>query len=138
VVIAGAPRAAVAAAYERPLPGGVHFEERPPWSRLIPQRSVVISDGDYLHTQHALRFGIPLVVAGTLETDVETAARVAWAGAGVDLRTRRPEPAAIRAAVDRIRGDDAYRTAAAKIAAQIATTDAEADLCALVERFAAP
>ena len=133
VVVAGVSRAAVAHAFRRPLPATVHFEDRPPWSRLIPQRSVVISDGDYLHTQHALRRGVPLVVAGTLETDVETAARVAWTGAGVDLRTRRPEPSAIREAVERIRGDGAYRIAAAKIAAQIASTDAETELCELVE-----
>jgi UDP:flavonoid glycosyltransferase YjiC (YdhE family) len=84
-----------------------------------------------------LRHGIPLVLAGTLETDVETAARVAWAGAGVDLRTSRPAPETLRAAVERIRNDASFRTAAARIAAQISTTDAEEAICDLVEEAAA-
>ncbi|MFD1721192.1 glycosyltransferase [Amnibacterium endophyticum] len=137
VVIAGTARCEVEAVHDGPLPGNVHFEERMPWSRLIARRSVVVSDGDYLHSQHALRFGIPLVTAGTLETDVETAARVAWSGAGVNLRQRRPSPDDLREAVLRIREDDAYRLAAARIAAQIATTDAEGAICALVEEHAA-
>lgn len=138
VVITGVPRHIVAAANGGPLPENVHFEARPPWPRLIPQRTVVVSDGDYLHTQHALRFGIPVVVAGTLETDVETAARVSWAGVGIDLRTRRPEASAVRAAVETIRADPGFRLAAAKIAAQIASTNAEEEIVHLIERLGAP
>ena len=133
VVVAGADRTSTAVALAGPIPANVHFEDQLPWSRMLPQRSVVISDGDYLHTQHALRRGIPLVVAGTLETDVETAARVAWTGAGIDLRTSRPSPADLLAAVERVRRDDSFRTAAARIAAQIATTDAEGAICGFVE-----
>jgi UDP:flavonoid glycosyltransferase YjiC (YdhE family) len=133
VIVAGTDRGATARASPGPIPDNVHFEDALPWSRLIPKRTVVVSDGDYLHSQHALRQGIPLVLAGTLETDVETAARVAWAGAGVDLRTSRPSAAAIRSAVQRIRADASYRTAAARIAAQIAATDAEDSICDLVD-----
>lgn len=137
VVIAGTTREEVACRHRGPLPANVHFEERIPWSRLIPKRSVVVSDGDYLHTQHALRFGIPVVSAGTLETDVETAARIEWSGAGVNLRQRRPSSSEILEAVQRIRADDAFRLAAARIAAQIAATDAEGSICTLVEQHAA-
>ena len=137
LIVSGVDRGAVEAAFPAPLPPSVHFETRLPWSRLLAQRTVVVSDGDYLHTQHALRRGIPVVVAGTLETDVETAARVAWTGSGIDLRSSRPSSAAILAAVQRIRADDSFRTAAARIASQIATTDAEATICDLVEERAA-
>lgn len=137
VIVAGRSRAETAAVLGEAMPGNVHFEERLPWSRLIPSRTVVVSDGDYLHAQHALRRGIPLVLAGTLETDVETAARAAWSGAGVDLRTGRPAPADLRAAVDRIRSDRSFGAAAARIAAQIAATDAERTICELVEEAAA-
>lgn len=133
IVVAGVERPAVEAAFPAPLPPNVHFEARLPWSRLIAQRTVVVSDGDYLHTQHALRHGIPVVVADGLAAGMETAARVAWSGAGIDLRTGRPTSAAIHAAVQRIRGDDAFRTAAARIASQIATTDAEGTICDLVD-----
>lgn len=137
IVVAGSSRAAVAAAAGRPLPANAHFEEHLPWSRFTAQRTVVVSDGDYLHTQHALRQGIPVVVAGTLETDVETGARVAWAGAGIDLRAGRPTPAALRDAITRLREEPSFRTAAARIAVQIATTDAEDSICGIVEAAAA-
>jgi UDP:flavonoid glycosyltransferase YjiC (YdhE family) len=133
VIVAGADRTSTAVALAGAIPANVHFEDRLPWSRMLPQRSVVVSDGDYLHTQHALRRGIPLVVGGTLETDVETAARVAWSGAGIDLRTSRPTAADLRNAVEQVRTDDSYRTAAARIAVQIAATDAEATICGFVE-----
>ena len=133
VIVAGADRRSTAIALAGAIPANVHFEAGLPWSRMLPQRSVVVSDGDYLHTQHALRRGIPLVVAGTLETDVETAARVAWSGAGIDLRTSRPSTGEMRAAIERVRSDEAYRTAAARIAVQIAATDAERTICELVE-----
>lgn len=136
VVIAGASRAATEAASERELPSNIHFEDQMPWPRLIPQRSVVITDGDYLHTQHALRYGIPVIVTGTLVTDMETGARVAWTEAGIALRRRRPDPAAIRHAVKKIRNDSSYRAAAARIAVQIDRTDAEQSICGLVEELA--
>lgn len=132
VVIAGVSRAQVEATLGA-LPPNVHFEERMPWSRLLPQRTVVVSDGDYLHTQHALRYGIPVVVAGTLEVDVETGARVQWSGTGVNLKRRRPDPATIRGAVRRIRDSGAYRLAAARIAVEIEYTDAEASICRAVD-----
>lgn len=137
VVIAGVTRAEVAAAETGPIPGNVHFEERMPWPRLIPERSVVITDGDYLHTQHALRSGIPVVVSGTLETDAETGARVQWSGAGINLRRRRIDPDTLIGAVAEIRGDTAYREAAARLAADIAGSDAEGTICDLVEEHAA-
>lgn len=133
VIVAGVSRASTAHAYNAPLPANVHFEDRLPWSWLGPKQTVVISDGDYTQVQHALRQGVPLVLAGTLETDVETAARVAWSGAGIDLRTSRPTQEVIAAAVERIRADDAFRSAAARIAAQIAATDAEATIADLVD-----
>lgn len=136
VVIAGVGREAVEAASSQPLPPNVHFETHMPWARFIQQRSVVITDGDYLHTQHALRCGVPVVVTGTLETDVETGARVAWSSAGVRLRRRRPDPVMLRRAVHRIRVDPSFRRGAARIAAQIEQTDAEGAICDLVEEHA--
>lgn len=137
IIVTGAARTATARAYGEALPANVHFEDVMPWSRLIPGRSVVVSDGDYINVQHALRFGVPLVLAGTLETDVETAARVEWSGAGINLRTRRPSPAQIAAAAHRIASDPSFRSAAAGIAAQIAGTDAERTIAEIVEAEAA-
>ena len=98
--------------------------------------TVVVSTGNYIHVQHALRRGIPVVAAGTYGNQLETAARIGWSGVGVDLRTRRPDPAAVRDAVERIRRDPLVCSAVARIASRIAATDAEAALADLVEQLA--
>ena len=92
VVIAGVSRAATEAASDRDLPPTSISRTRCRGHGSSRKRSVVITDGDYLHTQHALRYGIPVVVTGTLVTDIETGARVAWSEAGIALRRRRPDP----------------------------------------------
>ena len=136
VLVIGAVRKEVEAALARPLPPNVHFEPAAPWSRLSPGRAIVVSTGDYVEVQHALRFGLPVVAAGTFEPDVETAARVAWSGAGIDLRTRQPSREALHDAVLRALHDGNMRRNAARIAAQIATTNAEETICDLAEALA--
>lgn len=56
-----------------------------------------------------LAAGVPLVIAGGAIDKPEIARRVAWAGAGIYLKTGRPSPAQVRDAVARILGDPAYR-----------------------------
>lgn len=53
------------------------------------------------------RYGkrVPIVVAGDKEYKPESAARVAWAGAGINLGTGRPKPEAIRDAVREVIGN---------------------------------
>jgi UDP:flavonoid glycosyltransferase YjiC (YdhE family) len=46
-----------------------------------------------------------LIVAGGSEDKPETAARVQWAGIGVDLRTDTPTEAVLREAVERVLED---------------------------------
>ncbi|PRC61715.1 UDP-glucuronosyltransferase, partial [Mycobacterium sp. ITM-2017-0098] len=52
----------------------------------------------------------------------EVAARVDFSGVGIDLATAAPSPAAIGAAVDRVREDDRYRAAAARLRSAIAAS----------------
>ena len=77
-------------------------------------------------------------MAGTTEDKVEVNARVAWTGAGVDLRQQRPEPDAIRAAVLRVLDDRAqFRRAAARLARAIERTDAVASVLAIADELTA-
>ena len=138
VVICGASRSDVAARLDGPVPAVVHFEDRMPWEYFKRISTVAISTGDYIHTQYALMHGIPVIAAGTFGHQVETAARVGWAGVGIDLRTRRPDPDTIRTAVARIRADKSIHAALARIAAQIAGASTEAALADLVEELTAP
>ena len=135
-LVTGASRERTTAAYGRPLPANVHFEGVVPWSRLIPQRTILVSTGDYVHVQHALRIGVPVIVSGASEPQLETKARVAWAGVGIDVPDARPTSAMIADAIARARADQGIHLAVARIAAQIHRTAAEQEICEVVEELA--
>jgi UDP:flavonoid glycosyltransferase YjiC (YdhE family) len=77
--------------------------------------------------------GVPLVVAGNTEDKPEVAARVAWTGAGVNLRTGTPSPAAVRTAVRDVLNDGRYLAAARTLEAAFARRDGVAEIAALVD-----
>lgn len=91
-----------------PLPQNVRVAPYLPYDRLLPRIDVMVSNGGYGGVQQALAQGVPLVVAGRTEDKVEVCARVGWSGAGVDLRTNSPAPAAVADAVHRVLADAAY------------------------------
>ena len=91
-----------------------------PFGRLLPKVDVMITNGGYGGVQYALSHGVPLVVAGGSEDKPEIAARVAWSGTGVDLRTGYPSPAAVSQAVHEVLTDPRYRRRATGIQAEIA------------------
>lgn len=105
------------------VPDNVRVASYLPYDRLLPHVSVFVTNGGYGGVQEALRAGVPLVVAGDTEDKPEVAARVAWSGAGIDLRTGRPSAAALRAAVLRVLGEERHRMAARRQAAAIARLD---------------
>jgi hypothetical protein len=51
---------------------------------------VMVTNGGYGGVQMALSYGVPLVVAGASEDKPEVGARVAWSGAGLNLKTGKP------------------------------------------------
>jgi UDP:flavonoid glycosyltransferase YjiC (YdhE family) len=68
-----------------------------------------------------LRAGVPLVVAGVTEEKPEVAARVAWSGTGINLRSGRPTARRLRAAVHAVLAPgSAYRTEAHRMRQRIA------------------
>lgn len=120
-----------------PLPANARVASFVPYQALLPLAAAMITNGGYGGVQMALRAGVPLVVAGGSEEKPEIAARVAWSGAGIDLRTRRPRPAAIRAALRRVLREPAFRARAGEIAGDMARCDAPADAAALIETLIA-
>ncbi len=107
------------------------------YPELLPKVSVMVTNGGYGGVQTALRYGVPLVVAGGSEDKPEVAARVSWAGAGLNLKTGRPKPRALRQAVRTILGDPRYRTRAQALATEYSTYDALARTVSLIETTAA-
>jgi len=93
----------------------------------------MVTNGGYGAVQRALATGVPLVVAGNTEDKPEVAARVAWSGAGIDLRTGTPAAKAIRYAVRAVLGDGRYLRRARELEAAYAQRDGVAEIAALVD-----
>lgn len=98
-----------------PVPANALVGSYLPYDALLPRTDVLVTNGGYGGLHHALRHGVPIVVAGDSEDKVETSARVAWSGTGIRLGTSTPTVAAVRSAVQRVLGDPAYAARARAI-----------------------
>ena len=112
------------------IPSNAFVAEWIPYSALLPHVDVMITNGGYGGVQHALRYGIPVVVAGESADKAEVAARVEYAGVGVNLGTAHPTPEAIASAV---RDADACRGAARRLGRAIARTSPLDTIAELVD-----
>ncbi|MGY1750407.1 glycosyltransferase [Modestobacter sp. SYSU DS0511] len=107
-----------------------------PYDRLLPRTSVVVTNGGWGGVLAALAAGVPLVVAGGTLDKPEIARRVAWSGAGIDLRTGRPRSAQVADAVGRVLADPAFARRAAQLARSLAARGGAGEVASLVERLA--
>jgi len=113
-----------ASAIPTPIPANTRIAGYLPHAELLPHVDVMITNGGFGGVQHALARGIPLIVGGDTEDKPEVAARVAWAGAGIDLRTATPKPLQVRRAVEKVLAQQAYRILAQRLATQMSGTSA--------------
>jgi MGT family glycosyltransferase len=116
-----------------PVPSNLYVAEHIPHDLLLPKVDVMVTNGGYGSVQRALSTGVPLVVAGDTEDKPEVAARVAWAGAGVDLKTGTPTAKAVRNAVREVLGDGRYLRRARELEAAYAQCDGVAEIVALID-----
>lgn len=119
-----------------PLPANVRAAEYLPHDRLLPLTDVYVSNGGYGGVHHALEHGVPLVVAGMTEDKAEVAARVQWTASGVNLRTNRPTPDAVGAAVRRVLADPGFAERSRALGKEIAASSGLAGLEAVIETLA--
>ncbi|WDG18749.1 nucleotide disphospho-sugar-binding domain-containing protein [Microbacterium sp. Clip185] len=103
-----------------PLPRNAFAADYLPYDRLLPRTNVFVTNGGYGGLHQAMRYGVPIVVAGDSEDKVETSARVQFSGAGLSLRTGRPSPSQIARAVDRVLADPRFAAASRRIGERIA------------------
>nr|WP_294692027.1 nucleotide disphospho-sugar-binding domain-containing protein [uncultured Friedmanniella sp.] len=106
--------------YGGPLPPNVRVASFLPYDQLLPRTEVMVTNGGFCGVQQALAYGVPLVVAGSTEDKPEVAARVAWSGAGVNLRTGSPSPRRVRQAVRRVGSRPSFRREAGRLQREIA------------------
>jgi MGT family glycosyltransferase len=116
-----------------PLPLNTYVAEYIPHDVLLPRVDVMVTNGGFGAVQRALATGVPLVVAGNTEDKPEVAARVAWSGAGINLRTGTPTPAQLQHAVLEVLNNDRYRRRARELESAYAQRDGVAEIAALVD-----
>jgi MGT family glycosyltransferase len=116
------------------VPGNVRVARFFDYGELLPRLSVMVTNGGYGGVQLALSHGVPLVVSGVTEDKAEVAARVAWSGAGIDLRAQRPSPAAVREAVKKVLANPGFRQRARTLASEYARHDAVSTAVDAIER----
>ena len=106
-----------------PLRANARVWDYVPYDDLLPHVDVFVTTGGYGAFQHSIGNGVPLVIAGDTEEKVEVAARAAWAGAGVNLKTGNPTPQQIKDGVDTILSSPKYKQRALELKAEVASFD---------------
>ncbi|WP_203581008.1 glycosyltransferase [Microbacterium hibisci] len=120
-----------------PVPANARVAGMVPYDALLPRVDVVITNGGWGGTLAALGHGIPLVIAGGDLDKPEIAARVAWIGAGVDLRTGTPTAEQVARGYERASTDPAMRAAAERIGVDLRSRGGAPRAAELIEEFAA-
>lgn len=122
------------------IPGGVPANARVepflPYDHLLAKVDVMVTNGGYGGVHYALAHGVPLVVAGATEDKPEVAARVAWAGVGVNLRTGKPKAERLGPAIRKVLSDHSYRDRARALQAEFAGHDAVGEIARMLEELA--
>lgn len=103
-----------------PRPRNARLVDYIPYAAVVPSAVVGVTNGGWGGVLEMLSMGVPLVVAGGTVDKPQIAARVAWAGAGVDMGTGRPKPAQVRDAVWKVRSDRRFKERAVEIAEELA------------------
>ncbi|HET8778528.1 MAG TPA: nucleotide disphospho-sugar-binding domain-containing protein [Agromyces sp.] len=106
-----------------------------PYDALLPRANMMITNGGWGGVLGALAHGVPLIVAGGDIDKPDIAARVAWAGAGVNLRTGRPSARSVLRAWRRVSADASYRANAERIGTSLAAHDGPREVVGHTERL---
>ena len=118
------------------VPANARVERRIPFDRLMPYVDVFVTNGGYGGVQLALADGVPVVVAGKTEDKIEVAARVAFSGVGINLRTQTPSADQLGRAVRRVLTEPRFAEAAGSLQAEIRAGGREEKAASLLEEVA--
>ncbi|WP_045235012.1 glycosyltransferase [Deinococcus pimensis] len=118
------------------LPVNARVEAFIPHDLLLPFVDVMVTNAGFGGVQRALAAGVPLVLAGKEADKAEVCGRVAYAGAGIDLRTETPTPRQLQESVRAVLTLPSYRERAATMRAAFARHDAATRAADLIEAAA--
>lgn len=112
----------------------VHIADWVPYDLILPRCRLLITNGGYGSITQALAEGVPTINAGTTEDKLDTAARVTFIGAGVDLKTDTPSLEQIQNAVKLILENPSYKENAMRAAQQLKGLGGAEKACSLLEQ----
>jgi UDP:flavonoid glycosyltransferase YjiC (YdhE family) len=116
-----------------PIPSNARVASYLPFEWILPKTDAFVTNGGFGSVNQALSFGVPLVAAGMAEDKADVNARVAWSGAGINLKTNDATPAALREAVRSVLDTPDYRTRAMDLAKDYRSIDTRAEVLKVIE-----
>jgi MGT family glycosyltransferase len=118
------------------IPSNVRIERMIPHSVLLPFVDVMVTSGGYNGVKVALAHGVPLIGAGSVSDQPDVCSRVAYSGAGINLRTGRPSSSQLKQSILKVLNDPSYLQKAKLIQSDFALHDSAAETTQLLERLA--
>ena len=118
------------------IPANARIESFIPFSELLSDVDVMITNGGYNGVQMALAQGVPLVAAGQSEDKPEICTRIEWSGVGINLKTDKPTVQQIRSAVSKLLKDSRYKSRAQDFQIAIAQCNAPVLAATRLEQLA--
>ena len=123
VVVATTAGAQTAELRDRFASSNIIIEDFVDYDALFPHADVFVTNGGFGSVLAAMRHGVPVVAAGKTEGKNDIDARIGYNRLGIDLRSERPRPAHIRAAVRRVLADPQFAANVAALRAELESYD---------------
>lgn len=120
-----------------PVPPNVRVERFVPQSEVLPRCAAVVCHGGSGTVLASLAHGLPLLCVPRGADQFTNADNVARVGAGAALRPTEVTEGAVRDAVHALLREPAARTAAARLAGEIADMPSDAEVAAAIAAYAA-
>lgn len=105
-----------------PLPGNPLVVGFAPQLELLQRAALTITHAGLNTVLESLRCGVPMVAIPITNDQPGVAARVAWSGCGAVVPLKRASVGRLRAAIDRVWSDSAYRANAQRLQQAIAAS----------------
>jgi MGT family glycosyltransferase len=108
-----------------------------PQTEILAKAAVMITHAGMNSTLEALSAGVPMVAVPIAHDQPGIAARIEWTGTGVRIPPAECEPQRLRAAVETVLGQAAFRAAAGRFQRIIAEGDGLSRAAGIIEQVAA-